>query len=126
MAIIAALALAPWLLARSDATRLAVGSEEPPRNLDARGFSLLFADQTAGAIALDLIELIAVDGGVEGFGRAIGRPRTGKRPQQDDEHDHRETGKNDPKQHGGRRPPKVDRGLGIGKGVRRGKVRQER
>jgi hypothetical protein len=26
----------------------------------------------------------------------------------------------------GRRSPKVDRGLGIGKGVRRGKVRQER
>ncbi len=81
--------------------RLAVGGKQPARDLDARGLGLLLADQTARAIAVDLAELIAVDGGVKGLGRAAVRPRARKRAQQDEQHDRREAGKDDPKQHGG-------------------------
>ena len=35
--------------------------EQPPRDFDARGFRLALADQAGRAIALDLVELVAID-----------------------------------------------------------------
>ena len=81
------------------------------------------ADQAARAVALDLAELIAIDGGVERLGArslapapASGRNRT------------KSTiavrhGKDNPKEHGRALASARSTGrLGIGKGVRRGKV----
>ena len=35
--------------------------DQPPRDFDARGFGLALADQAGGAVALDLVELVAID-----------------------------------------------------------------
>jgi len=61
--------------------RFAIGGKKPPRNLDARGFRLLLADQATRAIALDFSKLIAINGGVERLRRVRLRRRSGKRAQ---------------------------------------------
>ncbi len=105
------------------ASRLAVGGKQPPRDLDPRGLGLLLPDQAARAIAIDLAELVAVDGGVERLWRAVARPRAGKRAQQDEQHDCREASKDNPNEHGRALASARSKGrLGIGKGVGRGKV----
>jgi hypothetical protein len=78
---------------------LAVGAEQPARDLEARSLGFGLADQTACAIAFDLAELIAIDRGVESLRRDIVSARARKRPQQNEEHDRRKATKNDPKQH---------------------------
>ena len=90
----------PSRLAAVGTLRFIVGGKEPPRDFDARGFGFFFADQTAGAIAFDLVELIAIDGGVEGFRRKRFRPRDCERTQQDEQNDCREAGEDDPDQQG--------------------------
>ena len=57
------------------ATLGAVGGKQPPRDLDARRFGLLLADQAARAIAVDFAELVAIDGGVERLRVLLARPQ---------------------------------------------------
>ena len=100
-----------------------VCGEQPAGDLDPRRLGLPLTDQATRAIALDLVELIAIDGRVETLGRVLARPR-GKRPQHHEEHDGRDSGKDKPNQHGGAASLRsVARRLGIGKGGRSGKVR---
>ena len=46
---------------RRDRRRGVRRRDQPPRHLDARGLRLALADQAAGAVALDLVELVAID-----------------------------------------------------------------
>ena len=51
--------------------------EQTPRHLDARGLGLALTDQAAGAIAVDLFELIAIDRDVAAGAAAASRRASG-------------------------------------------------
>ena len=53
---------------------LAVGLQQPSRDLEPRRLGLALADQPAPAVRIDLAQLIAIDGGVERLARV--RPRS--------------------------------------------------
>jgi hypothetical protein len=53
------------------------GGQQPARYFDAGGFSLGFANETGGAVADDLVQLVAVDGDIAA---AVQRRATTQRP----------------------------------------------
>ena len=76
-----------------------VGSrKQPPRHLDPRGLGLALADQPRGTVALDLLELVAIDRDIAA-GAKRRAPR--QRPKHRENRRRRHQGHHKPKHHGG-------------------------
>ena len=52
------------------------GGNQPARHLDAGGFGFGFPDQTGGSVALDLVQLVAIDSDVAAGAQGLA-PRQG-------------------------------------------------
>ena len=76
-----------------------VGGKQPAPDLNAGSFRLRLGDEPTLAVALDLGELIAIDGSVERVARSVTAPGAGERPQQDEQHDRRQARENHIEQH---------------------------
>src|ERR1044071_5165566 len=92
----------------------AVGPKQTPRDLDACGLGLGLGDQAPLAITLDLIELVAIDRGIRNFRYFTFASAARERAQKDAKNGRSKTGKDNPEQHGTRRPPRELASLAIG------------